>query len=336
VLLPAHDEVRPLATVSARGLSQELDAGGIINDREVAVDGLTVVTYRDDPRLALRVGNPSGSSDGRRRAATAWVHLIVLHTTKGTPDGSDLRPQDVRPGLGRSTDAGARTARFWSTNPKSSGAHLVVDHDGVVTQLADLQLVATYHAGHTLVNNDSIGMDMYQGAAAELYEGQLEATAKLIDALTVAFGIQRQTPDRYRAARERFDLRDSVSVVGHRDVSDNRGLGDPGDAVFAVLATPGYERFDFAGRADVAAWRQRQRDLGVVQDGIPGPMTRAALALRGFRSRIWAAGQRDGDPDDERRLVVRRALDALLAGWNMLLGSEAGVRAEIAAWAKRR
>jgi hypothetical protein len=317
-------------------MSQELMSGLIINDREVPVEGVQIITYRDDPRLALRVGSPSGSNDGRTRAANAWVRLVVIHTTKGIPGGTDQRPQDIRPGLGPATEAGARTARFWSTDPKSSGAHLVVDHDGVVTQLADLQLVAAYHAGHTLVNNDSIGIEMYQGAGAELYRGQLDVTAKVVDAITREFGIQRQVPDRYRGALERFDLRDAVGVVGHRDVSDNRGLGDPGDAVFEVLATRGYERFDFAGRGDITVWRQRQRELGVVPDGIAGPKTRDALALRGFRDGIWTTGQIGAGPADDRTLAVTKALDALLPAWVALLGSEDTVRTEVEAWARRR
>jgi len=313
-------------------------AGLIINDREVPVDGLTIVTYRDDPRLALRVGNPTGSNDGRSRPASAWVRLVVLHTTKGIPGGADRRPQDIRPGLGPSTDAGARTARFWSTDPKTSGAHLVVDHDGVVTQLADLQLVTAYHAGHTVVNNDSIGIEMYQGAAAELYEGQLEATAKLVGAITRSLGIQRQMPDRYRGALDRFDLRDSVGVVGHRDVSDNRGLGDPGDAIFDVLARHGHERFDFSSGADLTAWRGRQRDLGVVADGIPGRKTRDALMLRGYRDGIWTLGPGDSTEEevDERKLAIARALDALLPAWSALVGSEDAARKEVAAWVERR
>jgi hypothetical protein len=312
--------------------------GLIINGREVAVPGLTIVNFRDNPELALRVGHPDGRNDGQRRDADAWIRLVVLHTTKGIPGGKDKRPQQIRPGFGRSTHAGARTARFWSTDPTPSGAHLVVDHDGVVTQLADVQLVAAYHAGHRLVNADSIGIEMYQGAEAELYEGQLEATATLVDALTLYLGIQRQIPDRYRGALARFDRRDVVGVVGHRDVSDNRGPGDPGDAIFEVLACRGYERFDFAARNDVAVWRDRQRELGVADDGVPGPRTRSVLEARWYDGGLWVcpppaqpAPQRPALPN-----VVAPVLDGLLAMWIAVLGSEEKVRAEVAAWATRR
>jgi len=308
----------------------------IINGRECVVPGLTVVNFRDDPRLALRIGQPDGSNDGKTRAGNAWIRLVVLHTTKGIPGGADKRSQDIRPGLGPSTDAGVRIARFWSTDPKSSGAHVVVDHDGVVCQLADLQLVSAYHAGHKLVNADSVGIEIFQGSGAELYEDQLDAAATLVDALTLHLGIQRQIPDRYRGALDRFDLRDSVGVVGHRDVSDNRGPGDPGDAIFDVLARRGYERFDFAAGKDLAAWRERQHELGVTADGIPGPKTSSALEARGHDGGLWVCAPRaEPAPKPPMPNVVAPVLDGLLPMWIAVLGSEEKVRAEVAAWVSR-
>jgi len=313
-------------------------SGLIINGREVAVAGLTICNFRDEPRLALRVGRPDRHNDGQRRGSDAWVRLIVLHTTKGIPGGRDKRPQQIRPGLGKPTDAGLRTARFWSTDPTPSGAHLVVDHDGVVTQLADVQLVAAYHAGHKLVNADSVGIEMYQGADAELYEGQLEATARLVDALTLHLGIQRQIPDRYRGALKRFDRRHVVGIIGHRDVSDNRGPGDPGDAIFEVLARRGYERFDLAAEKDQAAWRERQRTLGVVADGVPAAKTRAELEARGYEGGLWACpprAQAGAKPDSRAPDVVAPVLDGLLPIWITVLGSDERARAEVAAWARQ-
>jgi hypothetical protein len=183
------------------------------------------------------------------------------------------------------------------------------------------------------VNRDSVGIELFQGSGAELYEGQLEAARVLIDALTVQFGIQRQIPDRYRGALARFDARDAVGVIGHRDVSQNRGAGDPGDAIFDVLAQNAYERFDFAAKVDQVAWRERQRTLGLAADGIPGPKTCAALRARGYAGGLWACPPvaAPSAPVD----VVGKQLDELLPAWAHRLGSEAAARAAVVAWAGR-
>jgi peptidoglycan hydrolase-like protein with peptidoglycan-binding domain len=58
--------------------------------------------------------------------------------------------------------------------------------------------------------------------------------------------------------------------------------------VFVALAAAGYERFDVASGADLAAWRARQQSLGVAADGIPGPATVAALKGIGAAGGLWA------------------------------------------------
>jgi hypothetical protein len=266
--------------------------GLLINGREVSVPGRQVVNFRDDPRIALKL-----PEDGRRRDATAPVTLIVLHTTKGIPGGKDKRPQLIKAGLGPDVGAELRTARWWSSSDLQSGAHLVVDADGSIGCLADLQLSTTYHA--RLMNTRSIGIEIYQGADAELYLGQLEAVADLVDVLTAEFGIQRQIPDRYRGplARLASGGADFFGVVGHRDGDDNRGEGDPGNAVFDVLAARGYERFDLKAGADIAAWKKRQESVSLEllgkmpalkADGVPGFRTTTALKKLGYAHGLWA------------------------------------------------
>jgi hypothetical protein len=258
----------------------------IVNGRPEATPGIRVTSYGEEPSLAL------SREDFRIRARAPRV--IVLHTTKGIPalpgkPGPQNRPQDIRPGLGAPAGAGERAARLWAGDERSAAAHLTVDFDGHVYQHADLITVAAYHAGP--VNEVSVGIEIYQGRDAELYEGQIYAVVALVDWLTARLGIQRQIPDAYRGGpipRLERGARDFVGVIGHRDCSGNRGAGDPGDAVFVALAAAGYERFDVAAGADLAAWRARQQSLGLKPDGIPGPATERALMGIGAIGGLWA------------------------------------------------
>jgi len=82
-----------------------------------------------------------------------------------------------------------------------------------------------------------------------------------------------------------------VGIVGHRDLTASRGEGDPGDAIMEALAKAGCERLDFANHEDIAVWKERQSQLGMSDpDGIPGPMTVAALRQSGHRDGIWKSG----------------------------------------------
>lgn len=270
--------------------------GLVIGGREVEVPGVSIRNYKDDPKIALRVGRTDGNNDGKRR--TMPVTLIVIHTTKGIPGGKDKREQVILPGRGPDTRAEDRTAAYWSTDPTPSGAHIVVDHDCSVGCLADTRDVCAYHAGNSDVNQRSIGIEIYQGSNAEMYEEQLDTVRKIVDVLTAEFGIQRQIPRDYRnrPVPRLDDLggRDFIGVVGHRDVSDQRGKGDPGDPIMTVLANNGYERFDLFTGEDRTVWRGRQIMLReklsrqVLVDGIPGPGTRSALMELGYQHGLWA------------------------------------------------
>jgi len=245
--------------------------GLVIRGASESVPGLSSTSWLDDKGLRLQIGE-----DGARRAPNTWIRAIVLHTTRGIPGGSDPRPQRVLPGLGPSRNSARSVNSWWSTNGQSAGAHLVVDFDGSVACLADLELEQAYHA--TSVNPHTIGIEIAQGSGAELWDGQLDAVVTLVDWLTKRFRIQRQIPDKYRGALQRLRTggHDVVGVYGHRDQSRARGSGDPGDAIFARLAGC-YEAFDLNAGADLAMWRQRQRTLGVQADGLPGRATWEAI-----------------------------------------------------------
>lgn len=265
----------------------------IVNGAPEEIPGLHTVSWLDDPRLRLR------AREDFHPRTTRWIRSVILHTTKGLPARAGDPPQQVLTGRGAPVNAGERVALYWSRDGRQAGAHLVVDHDGTVACCVDLLTEAAYHAGP--VNTVSIGIELYQGGRGELYVGQLEAAVALVDWLTQRLGIQRQIPDRYLGGPiRRLELggQDCIGVFGHRDVTSNRGPGDPGSAVFDALARAGYERWDFAAAQDRARWQARQEDMGMgrlvgVADGIPGPQTLARLKAVGRARGMWVP--RPGD-----------------------------------------
>jgi hypothetical protein len=260
----------------------------VISGAPVAIPGLTTVSWLEETRLRL------GREDFAPRRPSSRIQQIILHTTKGLPAGPRDLPQDIRPGFGPAVNAGERCALYWSHDGRNAGAHLVVDQDGTIACCADLLTDAAYHA--TVVNQRSIGIEIYQGAAAELYAGQLHIAVTLVDWLTRRFGIQRQIPAHYaglpipRLVQGGIDC---VGVFGHRDVTSTRGAGDPGSEIFHLLSQAGYEAWDFAANEDLAVWRQRQAYLHLQQDGVPGPITLAALVAAKQPAGMWI--ERPGD-----------------------------------------
>jgi hypothetical protein len=302
--------------------------GLVIDGVQVPVPELDVKNWHDDPRLRLRIGEKGQHNDGRARR-TRWIRSIVLHTTKGIPGGRDRRPQKILPGVGPTGSRAEAVASYWSTSDLASGAHLVCDFDGSWVCLADLATECAYHA--TTMNDVSIGIEIYQGADAEVYDGQLDSVVAMVDFLTARFGIQRQVPDKYRGPIPRLveGGADCVGVFGHRDQTHRRGEGDPGDAVMAKLVAAGYERFDFSGGEDLGAWKERQRAITAARgatvtiDGVPGPRTIQSLEAAGYEDGLWRSGAvraelrlrqdlhllesryRDDLPGDRLRAVVR-------------------------------
>lgn len=268
--------------------------GLVINGQIHEAPGLRALSWLDQPLLRLTM-----HEDCRERY-TRWVRNITLHTTKGIPYSRDPRPQRILPGLGPDAGGDIRVARSWASNSKRAGAHLVVDFDGSVACLEDLATVAAYHAGE--VNEVSIGIEIYQGDEAELYDGQLDAVVRLLDCITRLMGIQRQIQwPRHRrpAPRIAAGAQTVVGIYGHCDVTTNRGPGDPGEAIFEKLRAAGYEPLDFTSGQDLAEWKDRQAqlnqdfDVKLALDGIPGPLTVAALRRAGRAHGLWVTR-----PDD--------------------------------------
>jgi len=261
--------------------------GLIIRGQELEVPGITIQNFLDEPKFKLK------PTDGKPRPNT-WVRGVVIHTTRGIPGGKDRRPQVIKPGLGPNHERDEKVALMWSLDDRRAGAHLIVDSDASWVQTADLQDFAAYHAGN--VNTVTIGIEIYQQGDAVLYEGQLESVVKMVDFLTKTFSIQRQFHWPYKKHAIKRGLRrgiDMVGVYGHRDCSNNRGPGDPGDAIMEMLGDAGYEAFDFEEDEDKATWEHRQEQLGLLPDGVPGPKTAATLHKKGYTHGLWVG--RPGD-----------------------------------------
>lgn len=206
--------------------------GVIVDGVACEVPGVPCVNWHDDPTLRLRMGN-----DGHKRNPATPVRRVFLHTTRGIPGGRDQRPQVIVPGLGPPGHAAEDNAHYWARSPACAGAHLVVDYDGTMVNGADLLREVSYHAG--AVNGDSIGVEIVQGADAQLYEGQLAAVVALCEWLAKHFGLPRTAQYPYRGPGKAV-----ASFCGHRDVSSSRGKGDPGDAVMERLVAAGFVAVD--------------------------------------------------------------------------------------------
>lgn len=260
--------------------------GLVFAGRRVLVPGVNVISWLDDPDLALDL-----PEDGRKRRPGHYIQHVVVHTTRGAPDRDDPRPQTILPGAGPSTRAGYEVVHDQRHNGKHAGEHLVIDHDGTVYQLCDLVTVASYNA--TTVNDRAIGIEVKQGRKQnEIYVAAGGSLRSTVEVITAEIGIQRQMPDRYRGPIPRLARggRDFWGVYGHRDQTDERSSGDPGDYLMGVLSTL-CERHNLLAEDDRRVWRQRQAALGFRSsscDGLPGPLTRAALEKQGYGHGLWA------------------------------------------------
>jgi hypothetical protein len=165
-----------------------------------------------------------------------------------------------------------------------SGAHLVVDQDGTVCQGADL--VAEKTCGCDGWNAGAVHVELVQGSGGELYAGQLECMVTLVDWLTRRFGITRCIPHRYTGPVRRFldyGDKDFVGIVGHRECSRARGIGDPGSRAFYALGSAGYEPRDYSLSEERDHMRRVQREHGITPpDGVARASTVERLRAVGY------------------------------------------------------
>lgn len=264
-----------------------MTGGLLIAGRSVPVPGLTII-----PPAPVGPAWCSLEPGDYRMRNTSWVRQVVLHTTKGS------WPQPILPGAGPGGSARV-VAEFWRGDLTHSAAQIVIDADGTVACLCDLAYVAAYHA--EMSNDWSVGIELYQIAGGGVYQATLDAAAALVPALCDALGIPFQIHAGAYGGKplvrmERLDNTgrhqlggpDVVGVIGHRDNTNNRGRGDPGDAVYAALIAAGAEPLDFAVGEDLRVGAARQTYLvqhgaKIAIDGKVGPVSLLAGRRQGFK-----------------------------------------------------
>ncbi len=164
------------------------------------------------------------------------VAHVVLHTTGGYPDSKHPTPQRIRPERAEVKHCQARNVHaYWSKMERIGAAHILIDADGSVYQIADLSTRAMYHCGG--YNKVSIGVEVVQQGDSSLFAAQLVSVVTLCSWLADTFKLPRSVVMPYTGVR---DVVDGVGVLGHRDLSSNRGSGDPGDFVMEALVDAGW------------------------------------------------------------------------------------------------
>jgi hypothetical protein len=286
--------------------------GLVLEGRAIVLPGFDIQNFIDNPKLKLAIGDMRWRNARERNS----IRLIVMHTTGGIPGGKDLRPQVILPGFGPSTNAGERVVGSWThdTN-RPGGAHLIIDFDGRIYCCADLLTEAAYHAERA--NGPSVGIEVVQGHDACLYQEQINLAARFVLALCrvmptpIQFQITKpyngQPLNRFVLSQQlTIPLNDVVGIVGHRDLTSNRGEGDPGGAIMDALALAGCERFDFDRCEDIIIWKNRQAILGMaIHDGIAGPATVSALKQAGHPDGIWRSNSNPPSSSQPVPLVAK-------------------------------
>jgi hypothetical protein len=252
--------------------------GLIIGGQIVPVPGLTIINYLDDPRCALKMGKEM------RTRTTRWIRAIGHHNTKNIETV-------LLPGAGKPVNLAQRLVDFWSLDStKPAGAHTCVDCDGTVYCMADLMLMAAFHAG--LWNEVSVGNEIYEDNKGHIYQVQLDAAVTLTVFLCHFFGIQRQCPppgypEIHRISDSDKRGKDCVGVFGHCHQWQAGKAYDPGKHLFKALVAAGFHTFNFNKCDDKEYWSAIQTKLGVSPDGVPGSDTRDALQAKGFEAGLY-------------------------------------------------
>ena len=235
-----------------------------------------------------------------------WVRAICVHTNRG-----EVGP--LLPGKGPSNiSKDISLAKYQASSDRVAGWDYTVDYDGSVACSNDPFEFYTYHAG--TVNRHTVGIEMcqQQDEPNGIYNSTLDATVQLIDVLTFFLGIQRQIlcydghvnnpwieiviPGRLKSQNDKTKKRkeptgfDCVGIYGHRNVTKNKGPGDPGNQIFDKLQQAGYEIFNASTNEDLEEWKKRQKnDLGMdVLTGVAGPKTRQKIFEKGIsKTGLW-------------------------------------------------
>lgn len=252
-----------------------------INKIKEEIPGVKTVSWMDnDPKVKY-------VTDKNKRTRTPRV--IVAHTHEGILG-------TLLDGLGPNTTIDERLASYQTQTDRMVSWDYTGDKNGDVTCQNDPMVDYTWHGNGT--NPVSVGIEMIQNLpTGDLYKEQIAKMVLFIDYLTARLGIQRQIPwDKTKNKPVLTQLKraatcdDFVGIVGHVNVTSNKGPGDPGPWLFLALKEAGYELFDVSSEEDKKTWKQRQQQLGVTAvDGIPLTATVAALKAVGKKHGMWVA-----------------------------------------------
>lgn len=260
----------------------------VLNGYQEEIPGLVTVSYLDE-------GTYVRKPEKHLQARVSWIRSIFLHTIHG-------KLGNVLPGLGPNTTIDERLAKYQATTQNNVSWDYTIDFNGDVTVHNDPKTKLSWQAGQ--VNPFSLGIEIIQKENGDVYEEQLNSVVLFLDFLTAKLGIQRQVavgPDKkpFLKLINRFTSssnsgKKEIGIFAHCNATTNRGSGDPGIHIFQKLLEAGYEQFNFGNAEDIVVWKARQKTLvGMPEetcDGVPGPLTVAAIKSRGISKHgIWVA-----------------------------------------------
>lgn len=267
----------------------------VLNDNLYEIPGLETESFKDTNSKLYK----QKTIHGKER--DTWIRGIVIHTNRGQVPGtiiprnyeSDPRLRRLFNGLPKD-GRDIALARYQANSSRVAGWDYTVDarpsEAGGLPSVAvsnDPFHMYAYHAG--TVNKYTVGIEMVQGTDRpyNMYDGTYTSTLVLIDYLTARLGIQRQimcgvfdedgnftkewiegvipgrlqSPnDRKRGSKSPTGM-DVCGIYGHRNITTNKGPGDPGNQIFDKLLDAGYEVFDIRSEQDMKVWKQRQEEV---------------------------------------------------------------------------
>ena len=254
-----------------------------INNRDYTIPQLNTKSWKDGNSWLKYITDKS--------PRIKPIRSIIVHTHEG------LKSALIQ-GVGAPSSTAQALARYQVNTDREVSWDYTVDSDGSVLAQNDPAIDYSWQAGS--INPVSIGIELVQHNAngtRSLYSEQIQKAVLLIDFLTAAFGIQRQIPwDKQRDKPVLTQIpriqnnKTFYGILGHVQLTKDRGPGDPGEHIFYALRDAGYELFNISLDEDLETWKRRQAVLGIQNpDGIPGPETVRKLKAGGMKNGLWVS-----------------------------------------------
>lgn len=270
----------------------------VLDGRKVEVPGVVMSNFLDNPKLKFT----DKADYGLRK--TQWVRSIVYHTRMGISPQSLVANEKDRKWDFKGVSRASGDTRHCSW-------HISIDSDGSAACHLDIVRHKAYHATH--MNDISVGIEMFQDSNGGITQATLNSAVLIGDVLTRELGIQRQFPSetkictRFASPFKRHKHtylpggkagKDYCGLLGHRNLTRNRGRGDPGDLIWIAFANANYQRFAVDLAEDQEVWALNQSDFLMYEDGdcdgVPGPGTVRDLKAMGIHHGIWVLRPGDG------------------------------------------